>query len=168
MEELYRQLIERERSFIATLQGKIAHHERRIAMIEELARDEADDQGPLLLAAPPDQPERRLAGGFREAGQAGFRDPKRNISESNVKLLQYIGTVGRSLDDLEAFANEAGLNMERNAIRSFANIYRTRFGFIESPSLGHYRLTPRAVEFLQLREESAGQDSNDEDPAAGL
>lgn len=169
MNIVYSQLIDRERSRIEALRRRIAHHEQRIRTIEELAaEDDENDLSSDRLAASPDSATissvaadgRELRGGDVPVdAQTSLRWPSR-ISTATLKILAFIGQEegGKTLDEVVSYSEEQGLRQTRKDISSFANIYRNKFGLLDSPALGLYRLTERGIEFVRERYKPSEQE----------
>lgn len=166
MNPIYQQLIDREQSRIDMLQRRIAHHKQRIETLLELAQDDEDELG----AAPAQQAD-RPDGGIEitpsesaETASASraerYRLPKR-ITTNSLKLLWFIGQGEKTLDEAVTFSESENLGMSRRDISSFANIYRNKFGLIESPALGLYRLSKIGHEFVQNRYRPVEATAND-------
>lgn len=154
MNPIYQQLIDREQAKISLLQGKITRHEERIATLRELAMEDEEESGSSLQAGNNSSP----SPAYVPAGQGERTDDLRypsRISDAILQLLQYIGTSVRSLDELEAFCIDSNLGMKRKDITSFANVYRKRFGMLDSPALSHYQLTERGRRFVNARVKNA-------------
>lgn len=182
MDPIYQQLIDREQARINGLKRRISYIELRIVQLRKLAEDAFDDESGLpdtgkyaamVVSAPHHQPTMP-----NEEDVGEFRDPKRMISTANRQLLLHIGTDGKSLDDMESFSDTHGLKMDRGAIRSFVNIYRNRFGFLEAFGPSRYRLTERGGGYLSTLppinsdrgqgEDRSSEEGDNTDPAAGL
>jgi len=151
MNPIYQQLIDREQAKIVLLQGRIARHEERIATLRELAVEDEEECGAQVDPGS-NAPSASLASPEVQGEQSDeLRYPSR-ISRANLLLLQYIGTSGKSLNELEVFCTELDLGMKRKDITSFANVYRKRFGMLDSPAVSHYQLTERGKQFVSDRE----------------
>ncbi|KGD95268.1 MULTISPECIES: hypothetical protein [Achromobacter] len=168
MNIVYSQLIERERSRIEALRRRIAHHEQRIRTIEELAAEDDENDSPpdqsaaspgsATMISPPD--DREQQGGNAPVDlQASPRLPSR-ISTASLKILAFIGQEegGKTLDEVVSYSEEQGLRQTRKDISSFANIYRNKFGLLDSPALGLYRLTERGIDFVRERYKPSEQE----------
>jgi len=175
MNPYLQQLIERERSRIADLRKRVEHYERRLNMLLELSQDDEEDpllvpvtqadQGNAETVVPDmnDSSDKIADVGTPET--EGYALPKK-ISANSLKLLWYFGQGQKTLDEATNFSNAEGLGMDRRNISSFANIYRNKFGLIESPAVGLYRLTSRGHEFVQSR--YVPSEASAVDPADGL
>ena len=153
MDRLYQQLIDRERQKIGALQARIARIEGRIAILAEMAEEELDD-GVTTTAS---QRKAELGEQNQETGNslddAALPDnssmPKRKLTEKSLVMLSYIGKEGKTLDQLEAFSNERGFDMDRHGLRSFTNLYRRRYRLLVADRQGFYRLTDAGIHYLQ-------------------
>lgn len=175
MNPYLQQLIERERSRIADLCKRAEHYEQRLNMLLELSQDDEDD--PLLApVTQADQGDAKTVAldmndsseKIADAGAPetkGYALPKK-ISANSLKLLWYFGQGQKTLDEATHFSDAEGLGMDRRNISSFANIYRNKFGLIESPAVGLYRLTSRGKDFVESRYKPI--DVPAVDPADGL
>lgn len=177
MNPYLRKLIERERSRVADLQKRIEHYERRLNMLLELSQDDEEDPSlvPVTPAAHDDAVATAPAPGVQDPSEtvenAGGSEAKdlalpKKISANSLKLLRYFGQGQKTLDEATAFSKDEGLGMDRRNISSFANIYRNKFGLIESPAVGLYRLTSRGKDFVESRYKPI--DVPAVDPADGL
>lgn len=179
MNAYLQQLIERERSRISSLRQRIEHYEQRLCMLIELSQDDEKDtsivpstqtvQSDAVAAAPGVND---LSDKIENAGIPETKDhplPKK-ISANSLKLLRYFGQGQKTLDEATAFSEEEGLKMDRRNITSFANIYRNKFGLIESPAVGRYRLTDKGQEFVRDRYglTETPNETAEADPAADL
>lgn len=151
MENSYTSLIEQEQAKIALLQAKIAECEHRIEVLQTfLNADELD----TLLSKSLDAPKVVSAGAAQVQMPAlvseaeGFELPKRRLTDDVQSILRFIGTDGKSLDELEAFCNSKGFKHNRGALRSLASNYKNKHGFILSPKLGFFQLNERGLDFL--------------------
>lgn len=153
-------LIDRENTRIDALRAQIAKRERNIKMLLELAQDDGEDPGPLPAEQTPKSAV-AVANTSVDDSPVGaettappevetHRFPKK-ISANSLKLLWYFGQGPKTLDEAVAFSEEEKLGMDRRNISSFANVYRSKFGLVESPAVGLYRLTGRGREFVQER-----------------
>ncbi|WP_368934856.1 hypothetical protein [Alcaligenes faecalis] len=167
MNNVYQQLIQKERSRIEALQRRIARHKQRIETIEELAaEDDCDVEGgsPLsrveeAAAKPTARHEGQLSvdNGQKSASLVGSseaqpRFPSR-VNAKTLRLLAFLGedAAGKTLDELVEYSDSACLGMTRKDITSFANVYRTRFDLLMSPAVGFYRLTESGQKFISER-----------------
>lgn len=162
MENSYASLIRQEEAKVALLRAKIAECERRIEVLRSLlssddldaylqksVSSEGTGTAPWPFAQP--VPTSTSAGfGQPSAGQP-FVEPRRRLSEDVVGLLRHIGAAGKTLDELEEYCRVWGLSHDRAAIRSLMSSYRIRHGFIDNPKNGFFRLTERALKFLDER-----------------
>jgi len=155
MDAIYQQLIDRESSRIESLRQRIARHEQRIAVIREMAEDDEREVKGAPNASRAGDAERidqQTSYGEPDpiVGTKRVRVPRfpTRISAASLQLLAYLGADGKTLDELVTFASEAGLGMDRGSIRSFANIYKTKFGLVESHAPASYRLTEAGQLYL--------------------
>ena len=153
-------LIDRERARIATLHQRIAKREQYIKMLLELAQEDEEDLGPLSAAQVAKNDAAEALPGIEasstiieptEPVEAENHTFPKKISANSLKLLWYFGQGQKTLDEATDFSKAEGLGMDRRNISSFANIYRNKFGLIESPAVGMYRLTSRGQEFVDSR-----------------
>lgn len=160
MKNPYATLIEQERAKIVLLQSKIAECEQRIGLLQTLLN--GDDLDTLLARSIEQVPMRSHERKERleldlgappqatvQPDSAAHQLPRKKLSVDVVALLQFIGTKGKSLDELEAFCRDKDLTHTRGALRSFASIYRGRYGFLTSPRTGFFQLTDVGVSFLK-------------------
>lgn len=125
-----------EQQRIAVFEAKIAHCKKRIESLEFLIRDSDDEMDTLASSAV-------IVSQQKPSGSAGVTggSRKRPINEKSKKLLQYIGKEGKATKQLVAFSDEQKLELSDQNIRNFAMIFRKRYGLLESPHPGFYRLT---------------------------
>lgn len=151
MENSYTSMIEQEQAKIALLRAKIAECERRIEVLQTfLNADELD----TLLTKSLDAP-KVVSGGAVQAPlpalvfeARGYELPKRRLTDDVQALLRFMGTEGKSLDDLEAYCAINGITHNRGSLRSLASNYKTKHGFVASHKLGFFQLTERGLDFL--------------------
>jgi hypothetical protein len=160
MENTYASLIEQEQAKIALLKAKIAECERRIEVLGSFL--DADDLDTLLSKSLAPESQKNAGNApvsFLQqsvpvvkrqpsSGQEGFGDPKRRLSEDVQIILRYIGLDGKTLDQLESYCASQRLPHNRGTIRSLMSNYKLKHGFIDSPALGFFKLTGRALAFL--------------------
>lgn len=156
MNPIYQQLIDREQAKVSLLHLKIARHEERIATLKELAMED-DEETSLQTDARGHSPASPTPAVVGRSDQSEEQRYPSRISDANFRLLQYIGTNVRSLNELEAFCAESDLGMKRKDITSFANVYRKRFGMLDSPAVSHYQLTERGKQFVSERLQNVTQ-----------
>lgn len=139
MSHLHEQIaIERQR--IAVFEAKIANCKKRIESLEFLIRD-SDDELDTLASNTANINSRHGGQITHGVGEAKSSTRKRPIGEEQLKLLKFIGSDGKALKDLVVFSKEKNLGMNDTYLRNFASIYRKRYGLLESPHTGFYRLT---------------------------
>jgi len=139
MSHLHEQIaIEKQR--IAVFEAKIANCKKRIESLEFLILD-ADDELDTLAsntAKIGSHHDAQTTYGMAES-KSGTR--KRPIGEAQLALLKFIGSDGKALKELVAFSKEKNLGMNDTYLRNFASIYRNRYGLLDSPHMGFYKLT---------------------------
>ena len=172
MDPMYQQLIDRELARIDALRRRIAHHEAKVATLRQLADDDVDEfseqeKQPVAVEASAPAEGQSDESYHQQPLAIEFRDPRRMISKSNLALLRFIGSSGKSLDELEQYAEMFEENMDRGALRSFANVYRTRFGFLQSPANSFYRLTERGERYLSEQDAKPADDGAVDRPSDG-
>lgn len=168
-------LIDRENTRIDALRAQLAKREGNIKMLLELAQDDGEDLGPLPVEQTPKSAVAAENTSVDDSSAGAettvppevetHRFPKK-ISANSLKLLWYFGQGSKTLDEAVAFSEAEKLGMDRRNISSFANVYRSKFGLIESPAVGLYRLTSRGQEFVQSRD--VPREASAVDPADGL
>jgi hypothetical protein len=163
MENTYTSLIEQEQAKIALLKAKIAECERRIEVLSSFL--DADDLDTLLSKSlTPDSQKSSgsviaavaqriipVVGLHPNFGKDHFeylKDPKRRLSDEVQSILRFIGLDGKSLDELESYCAAQQFSHNRGTLRSLMSNYKRKHGFIDSPTLGFFKLTDRALAFL--------------------
>lgn len=133
--------IEIEKQRIAVFEAKIANCKKRIQSLEFLIHDSADELDTLASSTATISTihSGQLSIGGNSGSAVGAR--KRAIGTEQIKLLKFIGPDGKQLKELIAFSKENGLDMNDTYLRNFASIYRKRYGLLENPHPGFYRLT---------------------------
>lgn len=157
----YAAIIAEEERKLAVLREKVTQCEQRIAVLTSYANaDELDsaltrvvshtDLGTAMsveqgsAATPPSQ-----AG--TSSSLASYESPKRRLTPEVVAILRYVGSDGKNLSDLEKFCELRNLSRSRTALRAMMSNYRNKYGFIESDQSGFYRLSARALAFLDAK-----------------
>ena len=161
MDYSYAHLIEQEQAKIALLQAKIVECERRIEALKSfLNADEFDalltkslspdhqKKNEVSAAAPTQQAPQVAVEPESVSDQERYGDPKRRLSEDVQSILRFIGLDGKSLDELETYCAAQKFSHNRGTLRSLMSNYKIKHGFIDSPKLGFFRLTERALAFL--------------------
>lgn len=161
MDTSYAHLIKQEQAKIALLKAKIVECERRIEVLKSfLNADELDTL--LTKSLSPDSQKKSDVSAVVSVEQKdqavvepqpildeeSYGDPKRRISEDVQSILRYVGLKGKSLDELEAYCAAQSYSHNRGSLRSLMSNYKIKHGFIDSPTLGFFRLTERALAFL--------------------
>jgi hypothetical protein len=157
----YTDLIAQEQAKIALLQAKIDECLRRIETLRSFENaDELDSllakslfpsplPGPRTSSTTSElQSEQRRIEPKHVSNNDGHSNPKRRLSEDVVGILRFVGLNGRSLDELEAYCASRGYEHNRGSLRSVMSNYKIKHGFIDSPKSGFFRLTDRALAFL--------------------
>lgn len=163
MENPYASLIEQEQAKIALLKAKIAECERRIEVLGSFL--DADDLDTLLSKSLAPESQKNVGNApvaFVQpivpaatqrvsSGQESYGDPKRRLSEDVQRILRYVGLEGKTLDEVESYCASQQLPHNRGTIRSLMSNYKLKHGFIDSPALGLFKLTERALAYLDSR-----------------
>lgn len=163
MNNPYTTLIEQEQAKIALLKAKIAECERRIELLgsfldaddldtllsNSLAPDNRKSVGSVLVAATQHiTPVAAKQPAFVQDYYEHLNDPKRRLSDDVQSILRFIGLDGKSLDELESYCAAQQFSHNRGTLRSLMSNYKRKHGFIDSPALGFFKLTGRALAFL--------------------
>ncbi|MCG9078922.1 hypothetical protein [Laribacter hongkongensis] len=154
MDYSYAHLIEQEQAKIALLQAKIVECERRIEALKSFLN--ADELDTLLAKSLYPSHQKMIE---QEAipvqttcqavlDQESYEDPKRRLSEDVQSILRFVGVAGKSLDELEAYCRSQAYGHNRASLRSMMSNYKIKHGFIDSPEQGFFKLTTRALAFL--------------------
>ena len=69
------------------------------------------------------------------------RKPGKKISDKTVAILKYFGSGGHFIKDAVTYSKDNNIGLDENNIRNLAMNYTKKFGYLESPSRGFYRLT---------------------------
>jgi len=154
MDISYADLIEQEQAKIALLRAKIEECQRRIDVLRSfLNTDELDTL--LTKSLLPESVEREAASHARldvqprrASSPGGAQDPRRRLSDDVLKILRFIGSDGKTLNELESFCKSKGFRHNRGSLRSMISTYKLKHGFIDSEDPGIFRLTERALTFL--------------------
>lgn len=164
MDTSYTHLIEQEQAKIALLKAKVVECERRIEVLKSFLN--ADEFDTLLTkslspdsqkkievsaAAPVQQKDQVVVEPQPVSDQENYGDPKRRLSEDVQSILRFVGSEGKSLDELQAYCAVQRYSHNRGTLRSLMSNYKIKHGFIDSPKLGFFRLTERALAFLNTR-----------------
>ena len=161
MDTSYAHLIEQEQAKIALLKAKIVECERRIEVLKSFLN--ADELDTLLTkslstdsqkkievsaAVSAEQKDQVIVEPQPVADQESYGDPKRRLSEEVQSILRFVGLEGKSLDALEAYCAAQSYSHNRGSLRSLMSNYKVKHGFIDSEKQGFFRLTERALNFL--------------------
>lgn len=161
MDTSYAHLIEQEQAKIALLKAKIVECERRIEVLKSFLN--ADELDTLLTKSLSPDSQKKIevsaAVSVEQKGQTvvetqpvsgeeSYDDPKRRLSEDVQSILRFVGLEGKSLDALEAYCAAQSYSHNRGSLRSLMSNYKIKHGFIDSPKLGFFKLTERALAFL--------------------
>lgn len=158
----YADLIEIEECKIVLLQEKISQCKQRIDLLKSGL--DADEFDTLLTKSVASHDKDSNLASNAERGSSptnakrakapsseGCSDPKRRLSDDVVEILRYVGRAGKTLDNLENFCATMNPQRNRTALRTMMSSYRKKHGFIESEHAGFFRLTDRAIEFLDAK-----------------
>lgn len=134
-----------EQQRIAVFEAKIANCKKRIESLEYLLQDSDDELDTLAsissVTGIPVTPQKNAkTGGYVRTKPMG---------EKQRRLLKFIGKDGKALKEMFDFANANNLGMTPQNIRNFAMIYRKRYGYIESPHTGFYRITESGINAIK-------------------
>ncbi|WP_212646587.1 hypothetical protein [Delftia sp. PE138] len=163
MELSYTALIDQEKAKIRLLEAKIVECQHRIEMLKSFMN--VDDLDALLAKslfpesgkAMESRPQHQVTVSIihpdvtppaRTEGQDDYEMPKRRLTDDVVVILRYVGTAGKTLDEIEAFCSSKQMKTDRGAIRSMMSNYKLKHGFIDSPKTGFFILTGRALAYL--------------------
>lgn len=150
MTSLYENLIAQENAKIDLLRSKIQECERRIDVLRSFVA--ADEQDAFLIQSlgsnqnSPSISERASA--HNDASLEPHGLPQRRLNDQTVSTLRFIGRDGKTLAQLLEYSKQQGWSQSNGALRSFATNYRQKFGFIDSPHNGFYRLTEVGEKYL--------------------
>lgn len=135
----YEELIAKEEAKLKLLRKKVVACEQLIALLRGTDTDDIDaaiskqlDQGASShdLHTSEAQPVVQLVRGMR-------------IRRDSVAplVLQYLGTEGKSLGDIEAHMSAIGKPTTRGSLRTMLMNLRVKNHFVENPSAGFYKLS---------------------------
>ena len=167
MNSLYADLIAKERAKIEVLRTKIDACEKRIAVLQSMDGD--DDLDKLLEKQVGQSAEKqptedlfadgKLGTSLEDATQSNMVEsegqtvppmefPRRALDPKTLKILRFASTTDKSIGDFYAFVNSNGILWERRRIKSFLNLYKSRYGLLESDRKGFFRLSAHGVSYL--------------------
>jgi hypothetical protein len=172
---IYEEKISLERKKISFFQSKIEQCNKRIASLEFLQNSIDDAWDTLASGIVETLPKQKvttetedeidkidaqssnlgkdLLSNF-ESMQPAFTHPRLGIRDRSRVILDFIGRAGKSLQEIEAFAERSGFKMTNQGIRNFAMIQRKNFGYLESSKKGFYSLTDRGERAIREQIES--------------
>lgn len=78
----------------------------------------------------------------------------RGLSDTWQRILCFIGTEGRSIDEIVGFVEQAGLEITRNTIRSQAHVMVSKTELLERLDQGRFRLTQKGIESSGYKNEA--------------
>ena len=156
-------LIAGERAKIELMRSKIQECEQRVATLQAMqADDDLDEALARRLHGAPSGRSRiavyRPADGDIRAQSVAKTGaaPKKALNETTRQLLRFAEGGNRSIDEFLAFAEQHGINKNRQSMRAFLHQYKATYGLLNSDRMGYFRLSEAGISYLRSIDQPEG------------
>lgn len=136
-----------ERQRIAVFESKIEKCKKRIESLEFLIQDSEDELDTLASNTSIDTNKNTAKVSSNQSEGSYVR--KKPINSNTLTLLRFIGTDGKSIKDMVAYAKTHNLGLSDQNIRNFAMKYRKLYCLLDNPHTGFYRLNSDGVNAIK-------------------